>query len=69
MIARLGSHTALGSLNGLPCHGLASGGLRALEVAMGGSLRDRQGEEEGLAAALVQMLPRSASCLTKLDLR
>jgi hypothetical protein len=70
MIAGLGSHTALESLNGLSCVGLVSGGLRSLEVTMGGSLEGgRQGEEEGLAAALVQMLSRSASCLTKLDFR
>ena len=70
MIAGLGSHTALESLNGLSCVGLVSGGLRSLEVVMGGSLEGgRQGQEEGLAAALVQMLSRSTSCLTKLDFR
>ena len=51
---------ALETVGGVGCAGLMTGGLAALEAA---------GLEEGLAAAFVPYLRRSASCLTRLDMR
>ena len=70
IMAAIEGHVLIEKINGVPCSGLVSGGMRSLGFAMGGAAAEGgRGEEEGLAAALVQYLPRSASCLTSLDLR